>query len=77
MQWEYSESAALNGNSELGLKFIVHPHYEVPVINSMGYAVGPGQKAFAGFSKTKVCCRGLALNYTNIYKAHTQSIKVT
>ncbi|XP_067941758.1 uncharacterized protein [Watersipora subatra] len=57
--WEYAESTALNGNSELGLKFIVHAPYEVPVIDSMGYAVGPGTKAFVGFSKT---------NTTNFYE---------
>lgn len=36
------------------MKFVVHAPYQVPVINSMGYAVGPGQKMFAGFLKTSV-----------------------
>lgn len=53
-QWEYAESDLLDGNPELGIKFIVHAPYEVPVINSMGYAVGPGKKAFVGFNKVKV-----------------------
>lgn len=54
LQWEYAESDSLDGTSELGLKFVVHAPYEVPVINSMGYAVSPGMKAFVGFEKVKV-----------------------
>lgn len=53
-QWEYAETDTLDGNPELGLKFIVHAPYEVPVINSMGYAAGPGSKAYVGFEKTAV-----------------------
>ncbi|KAF6040558.1 ASIC5 [Bugula neritina] len=43
----------LLGNSELGLKFIVHTPTK-PSDKCYGYSTGPGQKAFVGFNKNKV-----------------------
>ena len=67
----------------MGIKFIVHPPYEVPVINSMGYAVSPGAKAFIGFSKTSVselvvlngCCKlNVHSTLANIKKQNDKKI---
>ncbi|CAH1783640.1 unnamed protein product [Owenia fusiformis] len=47
-QSDYTEVFAFGGNSEAGIKFLVHPQYEPPSVESEGYAVSPGFRAYAG-----------------------------
>ncbi|XP_066271244.1 acid-sensing ion channel 1C-like [Branchiostoma lanceolatum] len=49
---EYTENYFRGGNSEVGLKVLVHDQDEPPMIDTQGIALAPGNHAFISVKRT-------------------------
>ncbi|XP_066300518.1 acid-sensing ion channel 1C-like [Branchiostoma lanceolatum] len=72
---EYTESFYASGNSEVGLKLLVHDQNEPPMMDTQGIALAPGNHAFIAVKQTLYenhvppwgVCKDLQLEYYNTY----------
>ncbi|CAH1252695.1 ASIC3 [Branchiostoma lanceolatum] len=72
---EYTENYFRGGNSEVGLKVLVHDQDEPPIIDTQGIALAPGNHAFISVKRTVYqnhappwgVCQDLQLKYYDTY----------
>ncbi|CAH1252631.1 ASIC3 [Branchiostoma lanceolatum] len=71
----YTESFAVGGNSEVGLKLLVHDQNEPPMMDTQGIALAPGNHAFISVKQILYenhvppwgVCQDLQLEYYDTY----------
>ncbi|XP_066272044.1 acid-sensing ion channel 1C-like [Branchiostoma lanceolatum] len=72
---EYTENFFTGGNSEVGLKVLIHDQDEPPIIETQGIALAPGNHAFISVKRTVYenhvppwgVCQDLQLKYYDTY----------
>ncbi|XP_078588113.1 acid-sensing ion channel 1C-like [Branchiostoma floridae x Branchiostoma japonicum] len=72
---QYTESFSVGGNSEVGLKLLVHDPREPPMMDTQGIALAPGNSAFIAVKQTLYenhvppwgVCQDLQLEYYDTY----------